>query len=1031
MSGISSGIGLISGIDSASLIAQLMAIEAQPVRNLEARVRALEIQRTVFLELSAKILAIQNSSLRFDTLSFFRSFATSSTNEAVVTATAGETATPGSYTFLVHSLVTNQSVISRGFVDADTTTIGVGTLSLEIGHGLVNESTDLNMLGAGAGVRRGAIQITDRSGNSAVIDLITAITIDDVLTAINTNADVDVRAFVTGDRIVIEDLTGQEESNLIIADVDGGFTATDLGILGDEDAGRIEGADLIRLSAATPLSALNDGNGVDRLFDGPDLRFQTEQGDFDVSLTSVLALQTTTDLRVLNGGNGVRLGTIRITDRSGASVEVDLTGATTAQDVWDMIETALEEADVSVSIQIVNSRFLINDTSDVTDDSAGHLIVEDVDGFAAADLGIAADVNGDVISGRDIYRIATLGDVINAINYAPGNGGQVQARISDDGTGITLQATGYPNSVTITAGADSSGHVSNAAKDLGLLDVTFDPNAEFESRRLIAGLNTVLLQSLNGGAGVDAGQVRVLLNGTTIDFDFEGVQTLQEVMDLINAAGTTIVASVNAAGNGIVLRDEAGDESTAWVIEDLTGSLAADLGIAVGSVVDPFFGPAVEGGNAQLQYVSRQTLLADLNAGRGVQLGAFSITGSNGATRVVDLSGSSLTNVGEVIDRINDTLGSEAGITARINDTGDGILIEDTTEGTLQLIIEDFDGERAAADLGIAGTAKEGENLIDGSFEITIEIGASDTLNDLVEKINQAGADVTASVLNTGGSTNPYSLTITSSVAGRQGYMIVDTGGIDLGFTALTQGRDAVVTVGGGGSSAPLLVTNNTNTLDELIAGVTFDLLAADDQETTVTITQDVDEIVDAISAFISAYNEVQATIDTHTSFNADTFERGPLLGDATVEVIRSRLHRVITEDYSRASPGLAFLFAVGVRVVANNRLEFDEAKFKDAYAESPDAVEQLFITEETGFGPFLKDTLEGLTRDFDGVIALKDDLLSDQTELLNDQIEHLNVLLAAKQARLEAEFAALESTLAALQAQQGALATLAQLISV
>ncbi len=1027
MSGISSGIGLISGIDSARLIAQLMAIEGQPVRNLEARVQALDIQRTVFIELSAKILAIQNSALRFDTLSFFRSFATSSTNESVVTAVAGETATPGSYTFLVHSLVTNHSVISRGFADPDTTQIGVGTLSLEVGHGQVNESTELNTLNAGGGVRRGAIQITDRSGASAVIDMSTAITVDDVLTAINSNADVDVRALVTGDRIVIEDLTGSEESNLIITDVDGGFTATDLGILADEETDRIEGADLIRLSGATPLSALNDGNGLDRLFDGPDLRFQTDQGDFDVSLTSVLALQTTTDLRLLNGGNGVRLGTIRITDRSGASVEVDLTGATTAQDVWDMIETALNEAEVSVSIQIVNSKFLINDSSDVADDLAGHLIVEDVDGFAAADLGIAADVDGDAISGRDIYRIATLGDVINAINYAPGNYSQVLARISDDGTGITLQANGYPNSVTVTAGADSNGHVSNAARDLGLLDATFDPNEAFESRRLIAGLNTVLLHSLNGGAGVDAG--RVSLNGPTIDF--AGVQTLQDVIDRINSADAAIVASVNAAGNGIVLRSEAGDENTEWVIEDLTGSLAADLGIAVGSVVDPFHGQAVEGGNAQLQYISRQTLLADLNAGRGVQLGAVSITGSDGAMHVVDLAGSSLTTVGEIIDRINDWSGSDSGISARINDTGDGIVIIDTADGTGRLTIDDVDGGQAAADLRIAGTAGDGENLIDGSFEITVEIGASDTLDDVVRKINEAGVDVTASVLNTGGSANPYSLTVTSSVAGRQGYMIIDSSGIDLGLTALTQARDAVVTVGGEGSSTPLLVTSNTNTLDELIEGVTFDLLAADDEEVTVTIIQDVDEMVDAISAFVSAYNEVQMTIDTHTSFNPDTYERGPLLGDSTVGLIRSRLHRVIVQQYAEASPVLSYLFTVGVRVGGGNRLEFDESKFKDAYAESPHAVEQLFTTEETGFGPILKETLEELTRDFDGVIALKDDLLSDQTKLLNDQIERLNLLLDAKRARLEAEFAALESSLAALQGQQGALATLAQMLSV
>ena len=225
MSGISSGVGLISNIQTADLIDQLIAFEARPVQNLQARVGEIDVQQAAFVSISAQLLGMQNAAAQFNRLAFFRNFSSSSTNDSILTASASDKAVPGSFSFRVHSLVANHSVISRGFADADRSPVGTGTLSLEIGRGRVNPFTDLDMLNGGQGIRRGTITITDRSGATAEIDLTTAISVDDVLEAINGNTAVSVRASVTsmasggatGDRIVIEDLTGETVSNLIIA----------------------------------------------------------------------------------------------------------------------------------------------------------------------------------------------------------------------------------------------------------------------------------------------------------------------------------------------------------------------------------------------------------------------------------------------------------------------------------------------------------------------------------------------------------------------------------------------------------------------------------------------------------------------------------------------------------------------------------------------------------------------------------------------------------------------------------------------
>ncbi|MEK7710544.1 MAG: flagellar filament capping protein FliD [Planctomycetota bacterium] len=1028
MSGISSGIGLISGINTSQLIDQLMAIESRPVTALQKRSKTLDAQRTTFLALSAQVLAVQNAIANFGKLSFFRKFNAASSNENILNAVAGEDAVVGSTTFRVHSLVSNHVVASRGFADADRTPVGVGTISIEIGNGQVNRPTELSELNGGRGVRRGVITITDRSGASADIDLSQAFTLDDVLNTINTNTKINVRASVTGvasngasgDRLVIEDLSGGTD-NLIVADKSGGSAAADLGIAANVAGDRIDGADIFSISTSTLLKSLNDGNGVDRLrqgVQGDDIHFSTSVGDFGALLSDALA--TSTDLRALNGGNGIRLGVIRVTDRSGKSADIDLTNAKTVQDVL----TALNGAGLGIDAITVNSYIQISDKSGATGSAAKNLKVEDVSGFAAADLGIAADTDKTSIRGKDVYRVATVGDLVRAINYAPGNASLVEASISADGNGITLRALGFDNTVTVTEGGDSAGNLSQTVKDLGLLNATFTTNEPFTTRPLVGGLNTVLLSSLQGGRGATAGVVSLTdASGRSSEIDLSSARTLKDVIDLINSDQTvSLTASINSAGNGITLRNDSDDAGTVE-IHDISGSLAADLGIA--GTFDPAAGGSVNGGNLQVQYVSRQTNLADLNGGRGVKLGAFRITASNGAIYQISPA-SNLKTVGQVIDAINAAMPDT--IEARINDTGDGVVVIDNSGGTGRLTIENRDGGTAASDLRLAGTAAPGTNTIDGSFETRIVVGASDTLKNIVDKLNAAKAGFSASVVNDGGGANPYSLTIASTVSGRRGELVIDSGGIDLGIATLTRPQDAVISVGQGGSGVGKLIISSTNTLKGVIPGVTVNLVSAAAEDVTVTTKQDVDSIVEAIKTFVDAYNDVQQAIGDATSYNVDTKQRGPLLGDSTVSLVRSRLQRAVTRSFEGVDDRVSRLFAIGLRIGANNHLEFDEDRFRQTYEQTPEAVEQLFTLAKTGFGATLKDSLEDLTRSADGLIARKDNLIGDQQKVINDRIDSLNVLLAAKRKRLETRFAGLEAALSGLLGQQNALTELAAL---
>ncbi len=1026
MSGISSSVGLISGLNTQDLIDQLIQIQSKPLQLLKQRVSNLQTQRTAYMDLSARLLAVKNIASRFATDAFFQTYKTQSSDESVLTATAGAGALPGTYQFRVHSLVSNHQLIGQGFADPDTTPVGAGTLTVEIGHGQLNPATEIDSLRGGQGIRRGTFTITDGAGGVARISLRAAVLVDDIIDAINNQTDANVRASVSGDRIVIEDRSGGT-GPLQIADQTGGSSARDLGLLGASTTGRIESADLINLVNSTLLSALNDGNGVRRnsLSTSGDFRVTTGGGaSFTVSLSDFL--QPTTRLEQLNSGNGVRMddgsgnppGIIRITDRSGKSAEVDLSGAQTIQDVLSRINAA----DVGVRAIYVSSHLQISDTTDTPADAATHFRIEDVSGFAARDLGIAADVDKDFISGSDIFRIATVGDVIRAVNYAADN---------DDGSGWSLVTASLDNNglrlednniggggITVEALADAEGVLSRAALDLGL-------EGEFtgqtvRSRDLIAGLNTVLLNSLNGGRGVTLGSIAVTDRlGNRSTYDLSGAQTVQNVLDIINntAGGANVIARINPSGNGIEIVDETGSDIGSIVVEENGSTTAADLGLLGSST-----GASLIGRNTQLRYLSEATRLENMNHGQGVRTGQFRITNSRGAAVTVNVSQNQKT-LGDIIRLIN-SYSDVTQVTAGINANGDGLLLTDAAGGTQPLKVTD-QGGGTATDLRIAGEAAGGQTFIDGTMEITIDIDADDTLKDVVTKLNNADPNLAASVVNDGSQTNAYRLTVSSQVSGRRGYLVFDVGHSGLAVNTLVQARDAVFFLGDGQTGNPVVVSSPTNSVSNVIPGVTLNLLGASEEPVSLNVSQDVDKIATDLKSFVTKYNEVLDRIGDYTKFDPETETRGVLLGDVTARRIQDRLNRSVLKAYSSGTAGLSRLADVGIQY-RSGRLEFNEEKFRETYRDNPRLVEQLFTDEENGIGAALNEMLDELTKSSEGLIDRAAATLQNREDDLNDRMEAMQALLDGQRTRLERQFQGLESALANLSAQQTALASLA-----
>ena len=1069
MGTLSSGVGLISGLDIENVVSQLMEIEAQPRTLIENRLEILTAQRTSMMSVQAKVMAVQLAAASFNKDFVFQQKTVTSNNENIMTATGNKFAAEGTYRFVVKRLASNHHFVSRGYTDLDSS-LGSGTLSFEIGQGQLAKATDLSFINGQSGFQRGRIQITDRAGNTAEIDLRTTLTVQDILDEINKNITVNVTASVSGDNLVITDNSGGT-GNLIVADIGDGHTAADLGIRASVAGDTINGSDIISLTADTKLSEINDGNGV-RGLDSPlaDIRFTLADAsileiDLKDSMHETIGDDTqSTTLQSLNKGAGVRTGKFRITDQNGRFIDVDMndfyttygSNATLGQ-LKTYIETAASDNNMDITVGFGGLDHLkITDNSEGFDEErASNFMIEDLDGGSAAeDLGIADEVEGANIIGEQIWYMETVGDIVNAVNNNWNNNGNVNLAIdlNTDGIHVTDNTGGAGNLVIEAI------NTSLAADDLGLTTPTDFTGTSYSGRRLIAGLNTVMLRSLNGGSGGDPndpnyGGNRITeggivsltdRSGNTTNIDLAGVFTVQDVLDAINdtsANTTNIRARIDNNGHGIILEDSSVGGGNLIVADVGEGTIAQKLGIAVNDAVG-----SIDSGNLQVQYISEASQLSELRQGQGIRRGQFTITDGLGQSATIDLARDQINTLEDVIDEINQ---AGTGIRARINDSGDGLLLYDTSAGTnLSAIKVQEKGGNTAHDLGLLRQAlpdANGNYTIDGSYEFKLQVGGGDSIEDVINKINEADIGVQASIINDGTS---YRISFVSEIDGRAGMVYLDAGTTNLTTDTLSVGRDAVVFLGEGSDEHPLVISSSSNTIENAIKGTTLELKAASDEAVDITVEQDLDGVISQINSFVDAYNSLMDNLADVSKFDPETLERGILFSDHTIRTIRTSIQNMVQRSVPGAEAGLSRLSSIGVTfapfgnqlvtgadgkeesvlVVTTPHLVFDEEKFRSAFAENPEGVEELFTKEDVGIGDYIADTLEGLAGENDSTIGNHLDAIQSRQKIFEKRIEDLNELLDAKETRLYNQFYAMEQALASLQTQQNALSSLSSM---
>lgn len=232
-------------------------------------------------------------------------------------------------------------------------------------------------------------------------------------------------------------------------------------------------------------------------------------------------------------------------------------------------------------------------------------------------------------------------------------------------------------------------------------------------------------------------------------------------------------------------------------------------------------------------------------------------------------------------------------------------------------------------------------------------------------------------------------------------------------------------------NGSDLISSSNTVTSDiSGIEGLTLNLKSVtkenesgEKEATNISVTQDTNAVLSAVKSFIDAYNKTIETIDSKTAKGEN------LYGDTSINTIRNNLRRTATAANDGSE--LKVLANIGITTGAAsntvdttnvNKLQIDEAKFKEMLNTNPDAVKQLLLGDNTGTpeaGGIL-NKLEKITTDalapVSGYFDSKAKSYDTQINSLKTSITTAQNKVDAYKNRLQKQFNSMEQAIAAMQ---------------
>ena len=309
----------------------------------------------------------------------------------------------------------------------------------------------------------------------------------------------------------------------------------------------------------------------------------------------------------------------------------------------------------------------------------------------------------------------------------------------------------------------------------------------------------------------------------------------------------------------------------------------------------------------------------------------------------------------------------------------------------------------------------------------------TDTPAGIVAAINGAKLGVTAQIIQTSGNT-PWNIVVTGEEGAAQSFTLgaVDSAGepltlagldannnpLTLGFdeptNRLQTAQNAILSVNG------LTVQRATNSVSDVVDGVTFNLATQTQGAARIDLRRDTSGITSKIDNLVTAYKNFDDNMKILGDRTSEVEEfGGALAGDNLLQNIRSQVRAMLTATSSTPGSTVQAPRDVGLTFDRNGVLQFDKDKLAAQLQSNFDEVAQMFSANTNNQSVFSGapggvagdsvNKLDKLMRST-GLIAQQTNNASQQVGRFKADLEKLEDQMQKLLDRYMRQFSAMES---------------------
>ena len=213
----------------------------------------------------------------------------------------------------------------------------------------------------------------------------------------------------------------------------------------------------------------------------------------------------------------------------------------------------------------------------------------------------------------------------------------------------------------------------------------------------------------------------------------------------------------------------------------------------------------------------------------------------------------------------------------------------------------------------------------DGTNSLSVNFGSTPAnLAAVVTAITSATGYSDMNFAVTAG-TNALTLTYASS-----------RGNVDLADVGYLNSVESVTAADANLSIDGISVTRASNTITDLIDGVTLTLNSTTSSEETVSGTWDSSNALLALQVFVEQMNSSISSLKAFTERGSSTVEPGALAGDPLANYLLKQLTSLTTQAINGYGDNSIYLTNFGILTELDGSLSVDEDKFKSYFAKNP-----------------------------------------------------------------------------------------------